>query len=1240
MSQFPFSQKYVIQAQRLLLQKPIKKVLFSEGTYQIEIFDKEHSCSFSPFLHIDDQGKILEGFCSCISAEANGTCIHLAAAYITIFNQYPQPLHVRFRHSFWNCLCQIFCNRYGYEAGVLEKKKTGYKIKSSTNTCSFSIELLSSSTKKHLHELFFERVIETEESSLKFSNLLPAELQLWKEGRPSHRLKYELCFWSDLAKWLMLLQEDKQPYTISFEEKEHALPVWLTIMFTGLLHIKCYLSKTDWPQLIFALKTVDSPLAVHGQPYSFIRAICYDEKDKKLLIEMDQSQSQQKEEREKGIAVGDFVFVPKKGFFPAKIDPIFEQKEISAQKIGKVFFKHAPILQKLLNKPIYASNNCIQYDLFFDEEERLHIECYLFEKKDLQKKSSARFGEWVYLAKKGFFRVEGWLFDGVAKIIEKANISEFVSLHRAWLNNFPGFQTHVYTIESQLHFFITQSDQLQFEAAIEMLEAEDKVSDFGEWIYVKEQGFFAKRTQSQIGSIYSGLTIEKNQVAEFIQIHREELENIKGFFSKICPILKTGYEVYLKNEQIFVQSVIQFSPEHQDKKVTFFDEFTYVENQGFYEISFEQRLKKKYTPSAFIPKEQEANFILYDLDTLADQIIFLQNELTKPQSLQVEIRILERIKKNKNFQWHVQLVFVSELGEVDAREIWQAIQENQPYLFTPAGLIILKTSRFSWLKAIRKQQWDTKPFLKCTTLDWLRFTVFEEIKAPKGQSIQALQARQWLESLSQFETQTPIDLQGFRSRLRTYQETGVKWLWFLYTYGLSGLLCDEMGLGKTHQAMGLIAAVYNYLQKGAKFLVVCPTSVIYHWEDLLKKFLPEVRVLTFYGVGRSFDLFTAQADLLLTSYGVLRSEKAVLSQYIFDLIIFDEVQHAKNSQSQTHKVLKTLNAQMRLGLTGTPVENSLLELRSLFEVIVPGYLPQEAHFKYLFVNPIEKEQDQERKEVLKRLVDPFILRRKKKEVLLELPEKIEEVAYCDLSEEQKVMYKAAFSQQKKQLLEQIEDENKPLPYMHIFALLSTLKQICDHPCLINKQLDNFHKHHSGKWDLFVQLLQEIKDSGQKVVIFSQYLDMLNIIEKYLKEQNIGFAGIRGNTRNRREMLDRFKQDPSCEVFVASLQAAGVGVDLVSASVVIHYDRWWNPARENQATDRVHRIGQNRGVQVFKLVTKNTIEEHIHNLIEKKQALMEGVIEFTDQDQVKKLSREELIHLMRLIDQDVKKSSLN
>jgi SNF2 family DNA or RNA helicase len=326
---------------------------------------------------------------------------------------------------------------------------------------------------------------------------------------------------------------------------------------------------------------------------------------------------------------------------------------------------------------------------------------------------------------------------------------------------------------------------------------------------------------------------------------------------------------------------------------------------------------------------------------------------------------------------------------------------------------------------------------------------------------------------------------------------------------------------------------------------------------------------------------------------------------------------------------------MILGLTGTPIENRLLELKALFDVVVPSYFPSEAIFREQFVNPIEKGQDPEKKNLLARFIKPFILRRKKSEVLLELPEKTEEIAYCDLSDEQRQLYKESFLEFNEPLMQQLQDRKQPAPIIHIFSLLSKLKQICDHPCLALKEISNYEKHQSGKWELFIQLLEETRDSGQKLVVFSQYLKMLDIIEDHLTKKGIGFAGIRGSTRDRKEQLEKFRDDPRCEVFVASLQAAGVGVDLVAGSVVIHYDRWWNPAKENQATDRVHRIGQSRGVQVFKMVTRHTIEEHIHRLIEKKLYLAEGVIGFDEHDQIKGLQREELIELLRLMNEDIK-----
>lgn len=340
-------------------------------------------------------------------------------------------------------------------------------------------------------------------------------------------------------------------------------------------------------------------------------------------------------------------------------------------------------------------------------------------------------------------------------------------------------------------------------------------------------------------------------------------------------------------------------------------------------------------------------------------------------------------------------------------------------------------------------------------------------------------------------------------------------------------------------------------------------------------------------------------------------------------------------QSQTHHSLTLLKARTKIGLTGTPIENRLLELKALFDVVLPGYLPSQAQYRELFVNPIEKMGDPDKKMLLSRLIQPFLMRRKKSEVLDDLPEKIEEIAYCYLSEEQQKLYRDAFLKSRDALMKEIEKPGKELPYLHVFALLNTLKQICNHPCLITKDLKNYKNHQSGKWDLFVELLNETRDSGQKLVVFSQYLDMMTLIENYLKEEGIKYATIRGSTQDRKEQLQTFRDDPECEVFVASLKAAGTGVDLTAASVVIHYDRWWNPAKENQATDRVHRIGQNRGVQVFKMVTRGTVEGHIHELIEKKVGLLESIIGYDDQDQIKNLDREDLIALLQQLNNDFK-----
>ena len=516
-------------------------------------------------------------------------------------------------------------------------------------------------------------------------------------------------------------------------------------------------------------------------------------------------------------------------------------------------------------------------------------------------------------------------------------------------------------------------------------------------------------------------------------------------------------------------------------------------------------------------------------------------------------------------------------------------------------------------------------------MEFIRLDASWSFAEPTDQSPTSLITRQLIKELREFSTEAIPNLQGLKSSLRVYQQTGLQWLWFLYKHGLSGLLCDDMGLGKTHQAMALIAASLNQTPQEKKcYLVVCPTSVIYHWQDKLETFLPHLKVHTFHGLKRTLTPHLKEG-VILTSYGILRMEKKLFETISFDVAVFDEIQVAKNPSSRVHEALKHIRAKTRIGLTGTPIENNLRELKALIDSVLPGYMPSEARFRELFIHPIERDGNEEKKALLTQLVRPFVLRRRKAQVLQELPEKSEDKSYCDLSEEQVKLYRETLAESQTAVLAHLRDSSEKVNYVHVFSLLSRLKQICDHPALIHKDPTNYKKYSSGKWELFVELITEARRSDQKVVVFSQYLYMLDIIESFLKDQEWGYAQIRGDTVNRRDELKRFQEDPNCVVFIGSLQAAGLGIDLTAASVVILYDRWWNAARENQAIDRVHRIGQKWGVQVYKLITKYTIEEKIDKMITRKGRLLEEVITADEQTFLKKFTRAQLLDLLTFSD---------
>jgi superfamily II DNA or RNA helicase len=478
-------------------------------------------------------------------------------------------------------------------------------------------------------------------------------------------------------------------------------------------------------------------------------------------------------------------------------------------------------------------------------------------------------------------------------------------------------------------------------------------------------------------------------------------------------------------------------------------------------------------------------------------------------------------------------------------------------------------------------------------------------------------------------------LKGMVGRLRPYQKAGYRWLWFLRESGLGGILADEMGLGKTHQVMALLLGVYNQDGESSKkscrpgpALVVCPRSVLEHWDTKVLAHAPTLEPLVYHGTEREH----ARANLprrrvVLTTYGVLSRDVDHLAEVQWEYVILDEAQYIKNTATKASRAVRKLHSSNRLALTGTPMENHIGEIRSIMDFVLPGYLGSTDWFRKRFSKPVE-EGDATALEVLKRALEPFKLRRTKSQVLTDLPPKIEDVRFAALTPHQAVIYREILVRARSSgLMDRLGDPSQSIDYVHVFSVLSQLKRLCDHPYLVLEEKPA-RPLTSGKFEAFKELIGEALEAGEKVVVFSQYLGMLDLIEEHLAGIGVKYSGLRGATRRRAAAIRTFQNEPDCRVFVASLLAGGLGVDLTAGSVVIHYDRWWNAAREDQATDRVHRIGQSRGVQVFRLITRGTLEDRIDGVIGHKRRLADRLLETDPAMGLKFISRKELLEILQ------------
>jgi superfamily II DNA or RNA helicase len=467
---------------------------------------------------------------------------------------------------------------------------------------------------------------------------------------------------------------------------------------------------------------------------------------------------------------------------------------------------------------------------------------------------------------------------------------------------------------------------------------------------------------------------------------------------------------------------------------------------------------------------------------------------------------------------------------------------------------------------------------------------------------------------------------ALKATLRPYQEAGLSWLRFIHDINAGGVLADDMGLGKTLQTIALLCSVKQE-EKNIRALIVAPTSVVPNWGREIERFAPSLKTMIWHGIGRHEQKEELEeAEVIITSYPLLRRDEEYLTSLELSYAILDEAQHIKNPMSATAAAAKKLKAGRRLALTGTPIENRLSEFWSIFDYVSPGLLGSLDKFEEKYARPIDN-GDRKAAQRLRAVIHPFILRRTKLEVEKDLPEKIETDQICELVGEQKNVYTNVLREVRAHVMGEVEKNGLAKSQIHILAGLTRLRQAACDPRLLGLPKE-FGDDDSGKLSALRELVEECVSGGHKVLVFSQFVTMLQLIKTALDKDGVVYEYLDGSTKDRQERVDRFQTDTACSVFLISLKAGGTGLNLTAADTVVHFDPWWNPAVEEQATDRAHRIGQSRVVNVYRLVAEGTIEEKILQLKAKKRELVASVLS-EDAGGAKKLTKVDLEELFRL-----------
>ncbi|NIG52564.1 DEAD/DEAH box helicase [Chitinophaga sp. Cy-1792] len=560
---------------------------------------------------------------------------------------------------------------------------------------------------------------------------------------------------------------------------------------------------------------------------------------------------------------------------------------------------------------------------------------------------------------------------------------------------------------------------------------------------------------------------------------------------------------------------------------------------------------------------------------------------------------------------------------VSIKDIKSALANKQNYVQLADGSLGLLPEEWLRKYSLLFKVGEEKD--KGLKLSKYNFSVIDELYEFIDDEAVVIELEQKRKKLLQFDEIRNIALpENLHAKLRPYQESGFQWLNYLDEIKWGGILADDMGLGKTIQALTFIQ-YYKNKHGHCTTLVVCPTTLIYNWENEIRKFTPEITHHIHHGPTR---LKTAeelgQFDIIITTYGTLRSDVQLLMKLEFDYVVLDESQAIKNPQSKVTKAAQLLHTKNRLALSGTPMQNNTFDIYAQMNFLNPGMLGSVDFFRNEFATPIDKFQDEERKEHLRKLIYPFILRRTKEQVAKELPEKIETVIFCEMDAEQRHIYDAYRNSYRSKILGVIEDQGMERSQLTILQGLMKLRQICDSPAILN-DTEQYPNHSVKLHELTREIAENI--GNHKVLVFSQFLGMLGLIKERLQHLKIPFEYFDGSTStmDREKAIQNFQGNDECRVFLISLKAGGVGLNLTAADYVYIVDPWWNPAVEQQAIDRTHRIGQTKNIFAYRMICKDTVEEKILQLQERKKSLVKEIIA-DDNGFVKKLTKEDVLYL--------------